>query len=168
MVGEPRCAAGPDRNDDCTGQRDGGVGCTVTCNEPPGFQDRWVFLRATGERCVFLERDRVYEMPIAHGEGRVLFASAQDQAAIEHAGQNALLYSPAPTGRADVHGSPYNPNGSQGDIAGLCDPTGRVFGLMPHPERFVTWTQHPCWTSLPERPEGDGLALFGRAVGYFG
>lgn len=63
--------------------------------------------------------------------------------------------------------TPYNPNGSHADIAGLCDTTGRVLGLMPHPERFVTRTQHPCWTSQPNRETGDGLAMFQRAVEYF-
>ncbi|MEW6249832.1 MAG: phosphoribosylformylglycinamidine synthase subunit PurQ [Planctomycetota bacterium] len=141
--------------------------CTVAANEPPGFQDRWVYLRAPVERCVFVERGRIYEMPIAHGEGRVTFASAADLAAVERDGQNALLYTPPPAGQPNLHGEPCNPNGSQGDIAGLCDESGRVLGLMPHPERFVTWTQHPCWTSLPPRTEGDGLALFRRALGCF-
>jgi phosphoribosylformylglycinamidine synthase len=142
--------------------------CTVTYNDPPGFQDRWIYLRASSDRCVFLEAGRVYEMPIAHGEGRVLFASAADLNVAVHAGQNALVYSGPGDGAPNLHGEPLNPNGSQADIAGLCDETGRVLGLMPHPERFVTWTQHPCWTSQPPREEGDGLALFRRAVRYFG
>ena len=53
-----------------------------------------------------------------------------------------------------------------GDVAGICDETGRVFGLMPHPERFVDWTQHPRWTREPAR-EGDGLRVFQNAVRYF-
>jgi len=62
--------------------------------------------------------------------------------------------------------SPYNPNGAQADVAGMCDATGRVFGLMPHPERFVDFTQHPQWTRRNERGEGLGLALFRNAVRY--
>jgi phosphoribosylformylglycinamidine synthase len=142
--------------------------CSVTANEPAGFQDRWVYLHAHGERCVFLEAGRVYELPIAHGEGRVVFASAENLNAVVAGGQNALTYGGSPEGCADLHGEPHNPNGSEADIAGLCDETGRVLGLMPHPERFVTWTQHPCWTSQPARAAGDGLGLFQRAVGYFG
>lgn len=141
--------------------------CTVTHNDPPGFQDRWVYLRANPGPCVFLEPDCRYELPIAHGEGRVLFAETADLSAVIAGGQNALTYAGPLPGSPNLHGQPQNPNGSQGDIAGLCDETGRVFGLMPHPERFVTWTQHPCWTSQPERAEGDGLAVFRRAVGYF-
>jgi phosphoribosylformylglycinamidine synthase I len=141
--------------------------CSVTANEPPGFQDRWVGLHAQSDRCVFIEPGRAYEMPIAHGEGRVVFASDMDFAATTAGRHAALLYGRPAAGTTGT-GLPDNPNGSQGDIAGLCDESGRVLGLMPHPERFVTWTQHPCWTSQPARPEGDGLAIFRRAVGYFG
>jgi phosphoribosylformylglycinamidine synthase len=60
-----------------------------------------------------------------------------------------------------------NPNGSQGNVAGLCDYTGRVLGLMPHPERHVLPTHHPRWTREGLREEGDGMALFRNAVAYF-
>lgn len=144
--------------------------CTVTENEPPGFQARWVRLRAGRSPCVFLEPGRAYELPIAHGEGRVLFDGRAELARVRRDGLNALSYvagenaAAADTPPAD---KPYNPNGSDADIAGLCDPSGRVFGLMPHPERFVTPTQHPCWTSRPSRDAADGLAIFERAVRYF-
>ena len=141
--------------------------CTIAPNEPPGFQARWVYLRAQTDRCVFLERGRVYEMPIAHGEGRVAFASEADFEAVRAGERDALVYSGPRPGEPNVHGEPTTPNGSTGDIAGMCDETGRVLGLMPHPERFVGWTQHPCWTSQPARAEGDGLALFRRAVEWF-
>ncbi|MCC6361813.1 MAG: phosphoribosylformylglycinamidine synthase subunit PurQ [Phycisphaerales bacterium] len=140
--------------------------CTVTYNDPPGFQNRWVTLQAQPGPCVFLEPGRTYEMPIAHGEGRVVFASDADRQRIREQRQAALTYVPSAPG---LHGrDPANPNGSADDLAGLCDPTGRVFGLMPHPDRFVEWTQHPCWTSLPAREHGDGLHVFQRAVAYFG
>ena len=64
-------------------------------------------------------------------------------------------------------GFPVNPNGSQGDVAGLCDATGRVLGLMPHPERHVLPTQHPRWTRQGLASEGEGLALFRNAVQHF-
>ena len=60
-----------------------------------------------------------------------------------------------------------NPNGAQGDVAGMCDPTGRVLGLMPHPERHVLPTQHPHWTRLGLKTEGDGMPLFRNAVEFF-
>lgn len=146
----------------CDGERN----CTVTYNDPPGFQDRWTTLQATDSPSAFLEPGRVYELPIAHGEGRVVF---RDEAALrdcQMARQDALRFRP-PTNGFSPNNAAYNPNGSTADIAGLCDPTGRVFGLMPHPERFVDWTQHPCWTSLPTREHGDGLHLFHRAVAFF-
>lgn len=142
--------------------------CSITQNERPGYLDRWVYLQAATERCAFLERGRRYEMPMAHGEGRVVFAAEAECAALSQGGQVALQYVGPAAGAPDLHGTPHNPNGSTADIAGLCDETGRVLGLMPHPERFVDWTQHPSWTSLPARPEGDGLGLFRRAAAYFG
>jgi phosphoribosylformylglycinamidine synthase len=159
--------------------------CTIAENDPPGFQDRWVRLQAGDTPCVFIEPGHVYEMPIAHGEGRVLFKNGWCLRSVVENHQNALAYVPDSIQPGDPPsdidgllwlgtGAPntdsetaYNPNGSEADIAGLCDPTGRVLGLMPHPERFVTWTQHPGWTSQPERPQGDGLAMFQRAVAYF-
>ena len=62
---------------------------------------------------------------------------------------------------------PANPNGSQGNVAGVCDETGRVCGLMPHPERFIDRTQHPRWTRGELPKDGDGLAVFRNAVEYF-
>jgi phosphoribosylformylglycinamidine synthase I len=138
--------------------------CTITHNNPPGFQDRWIWLTAGSGTCAFTEPGRQYELPIAHGEGRVLFADADvAREVIEVRRLNVLRYSAPPDG-LHAAGLPDNPNGSTADIAGLCDPTGRVLGLMPHPERFVTWTQHPAWASQPARPAGDGLAMFERAM----
>lgn len=129
--------------------------CSLTGNQPPGFRDQWVRLRAGSHPCAFTEPGRRYELPIAHGEGRVVFSDAAELARVTGDGLAVLRY------------DGDNPNGSQADIAGLCDPTGRVLGLMPHPERFVSWTQHPRWTSLEPRPSGDGLAIFERAVARF-
>ncbi len=140
--------------------------CSVTGNDPPGFQDRWVTLRANESRCAFTEAGRVYELPIAHGEGRVRFRDEAVRAVALGSRQNALSYVPPADDRAAL-GEPYNPNGSDADIAGLCDPTGRIFGLMPHPERFVDPLTHPCWTSRPRPEAGDGLAIFQRAAALF-
>lgn len=135
--------------------------CTIADNIPPGFQDRWVRLESQTKHCIFLEAGRVYELPIAHGEGRVCFT---DEAAEQRALSGnfaALRYVAVPD---SVTHQPANPNGSTADIAGLCDETGRVFGLMPHPERFISATQHPAWTSKPPADSGDGLAMFTAAV----
>jgi phosphoribosylformylglycinamidine synthase len=148
-------------------QNGASVACSVSYNDPPGFQDRWVTLRASASDCVFLEPGRHYEFPIAHGEGRVLFADERTRNRVLKAGLDALRYVPPPDGAERPQDVPYNPNGSEADVAGLCDATGRLLGLMPHPERFITWTQHPHWTSKPARSECDGLAFFRRAVAYF-
>lgn len=63
---------------------------------------------------------------------------------------------------------PINPNGADANVAGVCDASGRVFGLMPHPERHTDPTHHPYWTRRSEQPaEGDGMTIFRNAVGWF-
>jgi phosphoribosylformylglycinamidine synthase len=137
---------------------------TVTFNRPSGFQDRWVRLEAQTDECAFLHRGEQYEMPIAHGEGRVVFRDDDVRRRVEHEGLRALSYVPARTDGRDVDDADANPNGSDLDAAGLCDATGRILGLMPHPERFVDRTQHPCWTRLDKHKAADGLRLFQNAV----
>ncbi len=135
---------------------------SITYNRPEGYQDRWVHLRAETDHCPFLERNRTYEMPMAHGEGRVVFDRPETANDVRSRNLAALTFvAGTPCTVAD---GPDTPNGSELNVAGLCDPTGRVLGLMPHPERFLAFTQHPCWTALSPRPHGDGFALFRRAV----
>ncbi len=126
---------------------------TLAHNTSGRFIDRWVQLTNAGGPCLFLEGLAEFELPIAHAEGRFVTRSAADLAALEAAGQLPLRYAGG------------NPNGSQADVAGACDPSGRVFGLMPHPERFITATQHPAWHGrLDPEQAGVGLAMFINAV----
>lgn len=141
-----------------------GQGATLAWNESGRFMDRWIHVRRHGDKCVFLAGIEQMHLPIAHAEGRFLTRDAQTLQRLEAAGQLVLRYCPAPGGEA---ATPYNPNGAQADVAGMCDSTGRVLGLMPHPERFIDRTQHPQWTRLPTFDEGDGLAVFKNAVRYF-
>jgi phosphoribosylformylglycinamidine synthase len=138
---------------------------TLAHNASGKFEDRWITLQATPGQCPFLTGIQRLHLPIAHGEGRFLCREEWMLHGLEQAGQVVLRY-------VDEQGRPgpfpVNPNGSQGDVAGICDPTGRVLGLMPHPERHVLPTQHPQWTRLGLAPEGDGLALFRNAVRFFG
>lgn len=128
------------------------------------FEGRWIYLRATPKKCPFLrDYDRLH-LPVAHGEGRVVFRESWIGAGLEEAGQAVLHYVDA-EGRPGPY--PINPNGSAADVAGLCDASGRVLGLMPHPERHVLPTQHPRWTRLGLAAEGEGLALFRNAVRFF-
>lgn len=134
---------------------DDGPIATLTNNDPPGFQDRWIKLKASPGKCPFLKDVDQMLVPIAHGEGRFVCRAEWILRGLESTGQIVLRF------------DGLNPNGSQGDVAGLCDATGRVLGLMPHPERHVLPTQHPHWTRTGLAAEGDGLRLFRNAVGYF-
>lgn len=136
-----------------------GLTATLTWNDSGRFIDRWVRLRSSGDQCVFLRGLNEIYLPIAHAEGRFVAKDEQTLDAMESAGQLALRY--------ESNGSSDNPNGSSRDIAGICDQSGRVFGLMPHPERHILSTQHPRWTreGLSENP--DGVGIFRNAAEYF-
>ncbi len=136
---------------------------TITYNDSGKFEDRWVYLVPQTDRCVFIEKGRQIYLPIAHGEGKVV---TKDEAVLEKLksqGYVAFKY-------VDKDGNegqyPVNPNGSIESIAGLTDGTGRVLGLMPHPERFVRFTQHPHWSRLKEEEDVDGMTIFSNAVKY--
>jgi phosphoribosylformylglycinamidine synthase I len=138
---------------------------TLALNESGRFEDRWVHLTvAPNNNCPFLRDITKFEAPVAHGEGRFVARKEWILKGLAQAGQIALRYV-GPDGQPAAY--PHNPNGSQDDVAGICDATGRVLGLMPHPERYVLPTQHPQWTRRGLRPEGDGLKLFRNAVEYF-
>src|SRR5690606_34257016 len=110
------------------------------------FEDRWVQLRVASPKCVFFAGiDEMY-LPVAHAEGKFVPRDERVLEQLEQDGQLVLLYTGA---TADSDGQvpyPANPNGSVANVAGVCDTTGRVCGLMPHPERHIDPTQHPRWT----------------------
>jgi phosphoribosylformylglycinamidine synthase len=137
---------------------------TLTNNASGKFEDRWIYLKAAPGQCPFLKDYDHLHLPVAHGEGRIIFRASWIQRGFDETRQVVLRF-------VDADGTPgpypINPNGSAGDIAGLCDASGRVLGLMPHPERHVLPTQHPRWTRLGLAPEGDGLRLFRNAVEFF-
>ncbi len=138
---------------------------TLTFNDSGRFEDRWVYLRANAQSpCVFTkELDTVY-YPVRHGEGKFVPESNAILEQIERKNLTVFQY-----GNADgsiTMDYPANPNGSIRAIAGICNESGRLFGLMPHPEAFLHRTNHPRWTreDLPE--EGQGLAIFKNAVAF--
>lgn len=139
---------------------------TVTHNDSGRFEDRWVHLRTAPEtKCVWLRGIDRLELPIRHGEGKFI---PRDNAVLERLrdnGQIVLRYT-TPDGAPARGTFPFNPNGALDDIAGICDPSGRVFGLMPHPEGHITRTQHPRWTRENRPEDGPGLRLFQNAVAY--
>ena len=143
-----------------------GPPATLTYNDSGRFEDRWVRLGAGG-KSVFLAGIESMYLPVAHAEGKFVARDAAMLDQLDAAGQLVLCYRPLDGGEADPVPYPDNPNGSMAAVAGLCDETGRVLGLMPHPERHIHPTHHPRWTRGEARPEGDGLQLFRNAVNYF-
>jgi phosphoribosylformylglycinamidine synthase len=143
---------------------DDGPLATLAHNASGKFEDRWITLEATPGKCPFLTGCARFTLPVAHGEGNFVCREAWILQGLEQAGQVVLRYVD-PQGKRGPY--PINPNGSQGDVAGVCDASGRVLGLMPHPERHVLPTHHPRWTRLGLAEEGDGLRLFRNAVNFF-
>jgi phosphoribosylformylglycinamidine synthase len=143
---------------------DEGPLATLAHNASGKFEDRWIHLQATPGSCPFLTGYERFTLPVAHGEGRIVCREPWIIEGLKSAGQVVLRFTTA-DGKSPVY--PDNPNGSHEDIAGLCDVSGRVLGLMPHPERHVLPTQHPRWTRQGLAGEGDGLRLFRNAVQYF-
>lgn len=141
-----------------------GPTATLTMNDCGKYEARWVNLAVTPGECVFLQGIESFELPVAHAEGKFVARDEKVMSDLAAAGRLVLRYvtpegaSPAPY--------PANPNGAMGDVAGVCDATGRVLGLMPHPERFVDATQHPRWTRGGIET-GAGLSIFENAVRYF-
>jgi len=136
---------------------------TITYNDSGKFEDRWVYLSPQTNRCVFIEADRQIYLPVAHGEGKVVTKDEQTLERLRNGGYIAFKYVDK-DGREG--GYPINPNGSVDSIAGLTDRTGRVLGLMPHPERYIRRTQHPHWTRLDGNGDCDGITIFKNAVHY--
>ena len=135
---------------------------TITWNDSGKFEDRWVYLAPQTEKCVFIEPGRQIYLPIAHAEGKLVTKDASTLERLTSEENVAFKYVDADGSEGDY---PVNPNGSVQSIAGLTDATGRILGLMPHPERFVRPTQHPRW-SREENVGCDGMTIFNNAVTY--
>jgi len=135
---------------------------TLTDNDVNRYQDRWVHLRVVTDRCVFLEKGERLFVPMAHGEGKLV---PRDEAMRKRlfADERVALRYVAPDGGDDPP-FPWNPNGAVDSVAGLIDRTGRILGLMPHPERHQFPWQHPTWTRDGLADVPDGRKLFLRAV----
>ncbi len=145
-----------------------GPAATLAWNDSGRFEDRWIHLVADGQHCVFLRGiERMY-LPIAHAEGKFVVRDQQVLRQLQSRHQLAIRYCGDDAAPHDaILPFPVNPNGSIANVAGLCDDTGRVLGLMPHPERHIDRTQHPRWTRGEARDPGDGLAIFRNAVQYY-
>ncbi|MGI9013062.1 MAG: phosphoribosylformylglycinamidine synthase subunit PurQ [Phycisphaerales bacterium] len=157
---------GPSEGDDWPAQPPVPV-VSLAPNVDGRFVDRWTRIEIPESHCMWTQgldsgmipSDDAMQLPSAHGEGRLIAHDADFFGELEERGQVAIRY------HADD-----NFNGSTAAIAGLCDATGLVFGLMPHPERFVSWQQHPYWTRLDRAAMRAGttigLQMFRSAVNY--
>ncbi len=127
----------------------------ITYNDCGIFRDQWVHLTVEADSaCVFTRGMDRLELPVRHGEGKIT-APADTLQQLTDSGQVPVRYA-LPDGRPAGGRFPHNPNGSLNDIAGICDPSGRVFGLMPHPEAFNHFTNHPDWTRRKENAKREG------------
>ncbi len=157
-----------------------GDAATLTWNNHGRFEDRWVHLatdHASAQaapdgrtQCVFLRGIEHMYLPMAHAEGKFVARSEEVLRELREAGRLCLRYARGEHAAVEneVIEFPRNPNGAEANVAGMCDASGRVLGLMPHPERYIDPTQHPYWTRRETQPAaGDGLAMFQNAVRWF-
>jgi len=139
---------------------------TLTHNDSGRFEDRWVWLRANHQSpCVFTKGIDTAYLPVRHGEGKFVAGNKEVLNAMKE-GNQIVFYYMDPSSGAPTISYPDNPNGSQHAIAGICDATGRLFGLMPHPEAYLHRTNHPRWTREELPDEGMGLCLFANAFEF--
>lgn len=141
--------------DDC------GVPCTLTLNDSGRYEDRWITVRSETSHCAFLDPGARFHFPVAHGEGKFLPHGGEASLdRLESANRIALKYVHPDGGRPSF---PENPNGSIGNVAGLTDATGRILGLMPHPERDLFAPPHRAGNA-DFNTETAGSRFFRRAV----
>ncbi len=137
---------------------------SLTYNDSGRFEDRWVHLKVNPDsNCVFTRGIESLYLPVRHGEGKFVTGSREVLQRVVTGRQLVLTYTDE---NGDTPLYPDNPNGSMGDVAGICNPTGRIFGLMPHPEAYNHRTNHPQWTRVKLPDEGRGLAVFENAVRF--
>lgn len=150
----------------------------LTYNDCGRFRNDWVYLKVnTDSPCLFMRGINNIELPVRHGEGKFL-AEQEILDRLNHHSMVVLQYALS-DGNLAGGAFPFNPNGSLNDIAGICDPTGKIFGLMPHPEAFIHRTNHPNYTRYQQKATRTGMSfekcgipalglkIFENAVSYF-
>ncbi|OCC15921.1 Phosphoribosylformylglycinamidine synthase, glutamine amidotransferase subunit [Dissulfuribacter thermophilus] len=139
---------------------------SLTYNDSGRFEDRWVTLKANpNSPCVFTRGIEYLEVPVRHGEGKFVTLNQDVLKTLESQNHIVFQYVDPKLGEPTQE-YPLNPNGSELAIAGITDSTGRIFGLMPHPEAFTHRTNHPRWTRMDLPEEGAGVQIFRNAVSY--
>ncbi len=147
------------------------VNSTLSLNDSGKFEDRWVYLKTNpieavsehevletaSQKCVWTRSlPEVIYIPVAHAEGKFIPKDASVLKSLKDNGHIVFRYCNKDGERAEY---PENPNGSVYDIAGICDRTGRILGMMPHPERHITYLQHPNWRRYSPDAKGMGIGL---------
>lgn len=145
----------------------------LATNIPIGYRCRWVYLKHENSgKCIFtneIPRGKVLRIPIAHAEGRFIFPKEKERKFLERLLENdQLVFRYCDEDERPADGKyPENPNGSFYDIAGICDPSGTIFGLMPHPERAFYGWQLPDWTRIERLSDfADGKSIFSSMIEY--
>lgn len=145
---------------------------TLTFNDSGKFEDRWISCKVLADHPTpFLHGIDVMDLPVRHGEGKLIFKNDDIRQAVVDRKLNVLAYIDREGHITDRY--PFNPNGSELNCAGLCDPSGQVFGLMPHPEAYLTAYNHPDWnrrnkTGHLKDEKGEGLQIFVNIVKALG
>ncbi|MFV0444663.1 MAG: phosphoribosylformylglycinamidine synthase subunit PurQ [Planctomycetaceae bacterium] len=145
---------------------------TLTRNHIGRSTATWVHLRSCSQKNVFLRGIDRIELPVAHAEGRLCVSDPAVLNTLHEQGQIALAYTNGETTGSyspeeSLLGEEFNPNGAIGNIAGLGDPSGRVLGLMPHPDRYLFATHLTQWTRRRLTGAGEGHQIFSNAIEYF-
>ena len=136
---------------------------TLTFNDSGRFEDRWVYLRINPQSpCIFTRGIENLYLPIRHGEGKFI---TRDKEVIERLVKQNQAVTQYVDDKGNLAGYPFNPNGSENNIAGICDETGRIFGMMPHPEAFIFSQNHPRWTR-EKIQECEGSKIFKNAINF--
>ncbi len=158
---------------DLSGDPGSHIEATLSLNDSGKFEDRWVYLKKVSgarsqvsEKCIWTRGlPEVIQAPVAHGEGKFM---PKDDRVLENLKKNGQIVFRYTDREGNIEGYPHNPNGSVDNIAGICDTTGRIFGLMPHPERHVTFLQHPNWrrSDSEKKAMGIGLEIFKNGVKF--
>jgi len=144
---------------------------SLIINDSAKFEDRWVYLKSSQstvhssqKRCVWTRNlPEIIYLPVAHGEGKFI---VKDKTVLERLKKNGQIVFQYCNEEGKIAKYPHNPNGSTESIAGICDETGHILGLMPHPERHIESMQHPRWSGLARNKEGDGLQIFKNGIEY--
>jgi len=144
----------------------GNIDAALIHNDSGKFESRWVKLKIEESNCVFTKgmEGKVIEVPVSHGEGKFI---ADEKVLDKIEDENKVVFRYVDKRGRATQEYPENCNGALRAIAGICDESGKIMGLMPHPECYVNETQHPNWTFLSKGKEPDALPIFQNAVNYF-